>query len=114
LIVFSMLYFCKLRGGGMIVKRFVSMMLFFAVTLLVFHDQMTSSFSSENSLTETSYASCKAYSKIDIHEQLHAHAISFDGGAINFTNFPSILISTNLHQTYDFITFNLPYRPPSA
>ena len=98
----------------MIVKRFVSVVLFFAVTFLIFHDQMTPLFASNNALNETCHTSYKACTKIDLHEQLHAYTISFDRDTINFADFPQFLISTNLNQTYDFITFNPPYRPPSA
>lgn len=95
-------------------KRFVSVVLFFAVTFLVFHDQMTLVYNSTDSLSQTCNTSYEVCTKIDLHEQLHSYTISFDRDTIDFTDFSRSLISVNLNQSYDFITFNPPYRPPSA
>jgi hypothetical protein len=108
-----MLQCCKLIEE-IDVKRLVSVMLFIAVTFLVFHDQMNLVYNDTDSLSQTCNASCEVFTKIDLHEQLHSYTISFDADTIDFTEFSYSLISTNLNQSYDFITFNPPYRPPSA
>ncbi len=96
------------------VKRLVSVLLFFAVTFLIFHDQMTLAHSSENAINKTCHSVYEMCPDIDLHEQLHAYTISFDSDSIVFTDFPQLFIITMPNQDYEFITFNPPYRPPSA
>ncbi|MEA3521539.1 MAG: hypothetical protein U9R50_01050 [Campylobacterota bacterium] len=95
-------------------NRIASVLLFFAVSFLIFHDQITLIHSADNTIEKSCHISYEICSKIDLHEQLHAYTIAFDRENIVFSQFPQFLINTKVHKIYEFITFNPPYRPPSV
>ncbi|MEA1918552.1 MAG: hypothetical protein U9N52_01825 [Campylobacterota bacterium] len=95
-------------------KKVTSILLFIAVTFLIFHDQLTLMSSEDHPLYASSTLACEKSVTLDLHEQLHAYTIAFEKQKMTFAEHGLVLIPSQFANTYNYITFNTPYRPPSV